>query len=83
MKYLLSILLLIKLLFFIPFANSTPWENLSTEQLEHSLEQKFTAGQYSSKGADTCLMCHKKNDKVMAIFDGKHGDMSHSNSPMA
>lgn len=82
MKYLLSILLLIKLLFFIPFANSTPWKNLPTEQLENALEQKFTAGQYSSKGADTCLMCHKKNDKVMAIFYGKHGDMNHSNSPM-
>lgn len=55
----------------------------NSEQLEKLLEQKFTAGQYSAKGADTCLMCHKKNNKVMAIFDGKHGDMSHSNSPMA
>ena len=83
MKHLLSAILLIKLILFIPLAYSTPWDSLTTEQVKSTLEEKFTAGKYSPKGADSCLVCHKKNDKVMAIFDGKHGDMSHSNSPMA
>jgi len=75
MKHLLSAILLIKLILFIPLAYSTPWDSLTTEQVKSTLEEKFTAGKYSPKGADSCLVCHKKNDKVMAIFDGKHGDM--------
>ncbi len=63
-------------------ANATPWDDLSSEQLEQQLVQKFTDGKYSPKGADSCLMCHKKNEKVMAIFDGAHGIAS-SKSPMA
>ncbi|MCA1897217.1 multiheme c-type cytochrome, partial [Shewanella putrefaciens] len=53
------------------------------EQLEKILTDKFAEGKYSAKGADSCLMCHRKNTTVMAIFDGVHGDISNSKSPMA
>ncbi|WP_298444110.1 DmsE family decaheme c-type cytochrome [uncultured Ferrimonas sp.] len=49
---------------------------------ETLLIEKFQQGQYSKRGADSCLMCHKKNETVMALFDGVHGDL-HSSSPMA
>ncbi|MCL1097044.1 DmsE family decaheme c-type cytochrome, partial [Shewanella gelidii] len=62
---------------------SAPWDTLTPEQLEQQLEQKFAEGKYSKKGADTCLMCHKKNEHVMAIFEGTHGQASHPQSPMA
>ncbi len=62
---------------------ATPWDDLSGEQLEQQLTQKFSEGKYSPKGADSCLMCHKRNDKVMDIFKGVHGDMTSSKSPMA
>ncbi|WP_282109147.1 DmsE family decaheme c-type cytochrome [Shewanella algicola] len=64
-------------------AASTPWEQLDSEQLETTLIEKFAEGNYSPKGADSCLMCHKKNDKVMDIFKGVHGNVTNSNSPMA
>ncbi|MBR9729620.1 DmsE family decaheme c-type cytochrome [Shewanella intestini] len=64
-------------------ATATPWENLSSEQLEASLVKKFNEGDYSKKGADSCLMCHQKNDTVMALFDGKHGQVTNKKSPMA
>ncbi|MDO6620535.1 MULTISPECIES: DmsE family decaheme c-type cytochrome [unclassified Shewanella] len=47
------------------------------------LMDKFESGAYSKKGADGCLMCHKRSEKVMAIFDGVHGQAMSSNSPMA
>lgn len=53
------------------------------EQLEKILTDKFAEGKYSAKGADSCLMCHRKNTTVMAIFDGVHGDINNSKSPMA
>ncbi|KFZ37627.1 cystathionine beta-synthase [Shewanella mangrovi] len=62
---------------------ATPWDDLSSEQLEQQLQTKFTEGNYSSKGADTCLMCHKKDAKVMALFDSVHGSLNSSKSPMA
>ena len=64
-------------------AKATPWDKLDSAQLEQKLAEKFSEGKYSPKGADSCLMCHKKNTKVMEIFDGVHGDMSNSKSPMA
>lgn len=69
------------LLFSQTIANATPWNDLTSEQLEQQLVQKFSEGKYSSKGADSCLMCHKKNKKVMAIFDSPHG-IANSKSPM-
>lgn len=63
--------------------NAAPWDHLSSEQLEQQLTVKFAEGKYSPKGADSCLMCHKKNEHVMAIFDGVHGNTSNSQSPMA
>ncbi len=51
--------------------------------VQTQLLDKFQSGQYSSKGADSCLMCHRKDQSVMAIFSGVHGDLAHSNSPMA
>ena len=68
---------------FCVTAQATPWDKLSSDQLEQQLTKKFEQGLYSPKGADTCLMCHKKSEQVMAIFDGVHGNMSHSESPMA
>ncbi|QIZ78255.1 DmsE family decaheme c-type cytochrome [Ferrimonas lipolytica] len=64
---------------------SVPMSALATEgnSVQALLLDKFQAGHYSNKGADGCLMCHKKNDSVTAIFAGVHGDLNHSNSPMA
>jgi len=62
---------------------AVPWEQLPAEQLTKKLETKFSEGKYSKKGADSCLMCHKKNATVMALFDGVHGQDSPANSPMA
>lgn len=58
-----------------------PWDNLNQGQVITVLEDKFENGLYSKKGADTCLVCHKRNSKVMAIFSSPHGSMS-DNSPM-
>lgn len=74
---------IISTLILVINVQATPWDNLSSEQLEATLIDKFSAGEYSAKGADSCLMCHKKTPKVMAIFDGVHGDMNSSKSPMA
>ncbi|RTR36776.1 DmsE family decaheme c-type cytochrome [Shewanella canadensis] len=62
---------------------AVPWSQLTAEQLAQQLEQKFAEGKYSKKGADTCLMCHKKSDTVMALFDGVHGQENNAKSPMA
>ena len=62
---------------------ASPWNKLSAQQLEQQLTEKFAQGNYSKKGADTCLMCHKKNDKVMAFFTGAHANPNTSQSPMA
>ncbi|WP_434086712.1 DmsE family decaheme c-type cytochrome [Shewanella mesophila] len=70
-------------LFWLPNLYAVPWDNLSSEALETKLLEKFEAGMYSPKGADSCLMCHRKNDKVMAIFDGVHGQTSLAKSPMS
>lgn len=51
--------------------------------VESTLLEKFQQGQYSKKGADSCLMCHRKSDNVMTLFKGVHGDMGSSKSPMA
>ncbi len=59
------------------------WASLTPDALEQQLVEKFEAGRYSPKGADSCLVCHKKNPRVMAIFDSPHGAISHSRSPMA
>ncbi|TCN80768.1 DmsE family decaheme c-type cytochrome [Shewanella fodinae] len=67
----------------ITSVKATPWDNLSSEQLEQQLQAKFAEGNYSPKGADSCLMCHKKDPKVMALFDSTHGRLDNSKSPMA
>jgi len=63
--------------------SSTPWSDLTEGALTELLMQKFFEGKYSPKGADSCLMCHKKSDTVMAIFDGVHGKVNHADAPMA
>lgn len=40
-----------------------------------------TALGYSPKGADTCLMCHRMNSKVMAIFRSPHAQPNNPRSP--
>ncbi|SDJ21936.1 decaheme c-type cytochrome, DmsE family [Ferrimonas sediminum] len=47
------------------------------------LQQKFEQGKYSKKGADGCMMCHRKTEGVDAIFDGVHGDPNTVAGPMA
>ncbi|BDY04572.1 DmsE family decaheme c-type cytochrome [Ferrimonas sp. YFM] len=64
-------------------AQAAPWQDLSSAQLEELLVKKFEQGQYSKKGADTCLTCHRKSDQVMAIFSSAHGDTFSPGSPMA
>lgn len=84
-KYCYSIPLSVALLSVLltSIAQATPWDSLSSEELEATLVDKFAAGQYSTKGADSCLMCHKKNAKVMALFDGVHGQVNSTDSPMS
>ncbi|MCL1075781.1 DmsE family decaheme c-type cytochrome [Shewanella dokdonensis] len=61
---------------------ATPWSGLGQDAVMKTLTDKFNQGNYSTKGADTCLMCHRKNAKVMEIFKGVHGATS-GKSPMA
>ena len=68
---------------FPPASYATPWDELGSDKLEAILVDKFSAGEYSPKGADSCLMCHRRSDKVMAIFDGEHGQNNSNKSPMA
>ncbi|GLP96219.1 DmsE family decaheme c-type cytochrome [Paraferrimonas sedimenticola] len=58
-------------------------ETMSPEEVEQVLETKFAEGKYSPKGADSCMMCHRRSDEVKAIFNNVHGDPSHPKSPMA
>ncbi len=68
---------------FISFSGQTsPWSDRGQEAVMQTLTKKFEEGHYSPKGADTCLMCHKKNAKVMEIFQGVHGAKT-GKSPMA
>ncbi|QYK03240.1 DmsE family decaheme c-type cytochrome [Shewanella sp. FJAT-53749] len=62
---------------------ATPWDKTPAKEVEQILDEKFAQGQYSPKGADTCLMCHKKSQTVMALFDGVHGNAQVKGSPMA
>ncbi len=62
---------------------SAPWDDQPPKEVEALLDKKFAEGKYSSKGADTCLMCHRKSPKVMELFDGVHGNADVKGSPMA
>lgn len=65
-------------------AHAAKWDaKMSPEEVEATLDQKFAEGSYSPKGADSCLMCHKKSEKVMDLFKGVHGAIDSSKSPMA
>lgn len=67
-----------------PSAHASKWdEKMTPEQVEATLDKKFAEGNYSPKGADSCLMCHKKSEKVMDLFKGVHGTIDSSKSPMA
>jgi DmsE family decaheme c-type cytochrome len=44
----------------------------------------LAAEEYSSKGADSCLMCHKSAKwSVMPIFNSKHGSLVDENAPFS
>ncbi|MFT5788071.1 MAG: DmsE family decaheme c-type cytochrome [Shewanella sp.] len=62
---------------------SAPWDDQPPKEVEALLDKKFAEGKYSAKGADTCLMCHRKSPKVMELFDGVHGNADVKGSPMA
>ncbi|MGL4713039.1 MAG: multiheme c-type cytochrome, partial [Shewanella sp.] len=65
-------------------AHAAKWDaKMTPEQVETTLDKKFAEGSYSPKGADSCLMCHKKSEKVMDLFKGVHGAVDSSKSPMA
>ncbi len=65
-------------------AMAAKWDaKLTPAEVEATLDKKFAEGNYSPKGADSCLMCHKKSEKVMALFSGVHGAIESSKSPMA
>ena len=66
----------------LTLAQDSPPTDLLTNDVQSFLVQKFHAGNYSKKGADECLQCHKKDDNVMKIFSTPHGDASNSKSPM-
>lgn len=43
-----------------PNAYASKWDaKMTPEQVEATLDKKFAEGNYSPKGADSCLMCHK------------------------
>lgn len=68
---------------FISFSGqASPWSDRGQEAVMKTLTKKFEEGDYSPKGADSCLMCHGKNAKVMDIFKGVHGEKT-GKSPMA
>ncbi|WP_338592541.1 DmsE family decaheme c-type cytochrome [Shewanella khirikhana] len=73
---------LLCLLFSFQLA-ATPWKDMPPSEVEATLDKKFAEGKYSPKGADSCLMCHKKSATVMALFDNVHGSTHSSASPMA
>ncbi|QIZ76304.1 DmsE family decaheme c-type cytochrome [Ferrimonas lipolytica] len=64
----------------LAFPSIVTHANPATQSL---LQDKFIAGKYSTKGADSCLMCHAKSDTVMALFAGAHGNTASSDGPMA
>lgn len=57
--------------------------SLSVQEQLNILVSKFEAGQYSKKGADDCMRCHKKTEGVADIFYTSHGRQEHPKSPMA
>ncbi|TVP15219.1 DmsE family decaheme c-type cytochrome [Shewanella sp. KCT] len=65
-------------------AVASKWDaKMTPDEVEATLDKKFAEGQYSPKGADSCLMCHGKSEKVMDLFKGVHGAADSSKSPMA
>ncbi|WP_076409888.1 DmsE family decaheme c-type cytochrome [Shewanella sp. UCD-KL12] len=62
---------------------SAPWDDKDPAEVEAILDKKFAEGKYSPKGADSCLMCHRRSAEVMALFDGVHGNPDIKGSPMA
>ncbi len=83
MKRFKLITLLITPLLVSSSIMATPWDDMPAEEVEKILDNKFAQGEYSPKGADSCLMCHRKNEKVVALFDGVHGNPQIQGSPMA
>lgn len=60
------------------------WDaKMTPDEVEATLDKKFAEGKYSPKGADSCLMCHRRSEKVMDLFKGVHGAIESSKSPMA
>lgn len=75
-------------LVFTTFAHATTKESASSEgdvksQQLAQLQYKFTEGEYSKKGADTCMACHKKTPGVAEIFNNVHGNPNTVNGPMS
>ena len=69
---------------FATSAAASKWDaKMTPDEVEATLDKKFAEGKYSPKGADSCLMCHRRSEKVMDIFKGVHGTIDSSKSPMA
>ncbi|MGL4448548.1 MAG: DmsE family decaheme c-type cytochrome [Shewanella sp.] len=73
-------ILLVQLLFISAFC--LPSLTFAAENLESLLIKKFEEKQYSKSGADTCLTCHKKDEKVSSFLNSAHG-VSNQKGPMA
>ncbi|MFQ6370463.1 DmsE family decaheme c-type cytochrome [Shewanella sp. YIC-542] len=86
MKTVLSTTLMATVLSFglSQVAHAAKWDDKMTPaEVEATLDTKFAEGHYSPKGADSCLMCHRRTEHVMDIFQGVHGAVDSSKSPMA
>ncbi len=82
--FLALICLTASTLFMSSHVQAAKWDaSMTPAEVEATLDKKFAEGKYSPKGADTCLMCHKKSEKVMDLFKGAHGAIDSSKSPMA
>lgn len=58
--------------------------SLSASDLTEGVLAKLAAGDYSRRGADTCLACHDDDGfATLAVFQNHHGDPSTPGSPFS
>jgi DmsE family decaheme c-type cytochrome len=55
----------------------------SLTEVESLLLEKFREGNYSRKGADTCLGCHDEPEVAASLFQSAHADFTSAHSPLA
>lgn len=82
-KYVLLILLL--LIISIGHSETLQAKENNTPVQDTTLKATTQAGQYSDKGADTCIRCHDEDEAypVFDIFKTKHGQQGDKHSPFS